>query len=398
MILGSKVTCRLWHCDLYIIILDSAPTFKEMGNEMQGGLKHKDHFHGSDLEKIEAFYGIKKEDITSFSANVNPLGISPKMAETLRDHIRCIEAYPDREYTALKASIARYVGCDAGQILVGNGTTELITHVTSYVSPKKALIVGPTYSEYEHAVTLCGGSSVYFPLREEDDFVLDTMRLTEKLTDDIDLLFLCNPNNPTGTVIRTSETRKILNACMEHGIFVCADETYIEFAENPSGCTAVPLANDYNNLIVLRGVSKFFAAPGLRLGYAITGNSDLLSYVASQADPWTINAYAELAGTVMFSDEEYIKETRDLIAKERERLYRFFQESKRFKPYPPGANFLLLKITEDGLTAHELFDRCIKQGLMIRDCATFPFLDERYLRFCFLTPEQNQRLVELLIA
>lgn len=361
-------------------------------------LKHKDHFHGSDLEKIESLYGIKKEDIVSFSANVNPLGISPEMAEALAKNIRCIEAYPDREYTELKRCIAHYVKCDPSQVLVGNGTTELISHVTMLSAPKKALILGPTYSEYEHSVALAGGSSVYFPLREADDFLLREEALMQKLTDDIDLLVLCNPNNPTGTAIDTGTMRRILNCCMEHGIFVMVDETYLEFVSDVPAISSVPLTNDYNNLIVLRGVSKFFAAPGLRLGYAVTGNRDLLSKISAQADPWTINAYAALAGTVMFSDTEYIKETRALIEAERARMYALFSESSRFKAYHPAANFLLLKILEEGLTAQTLFERCIRKGLMIRDCSTFPFLDERFIRFCFLTPEQNDQLAALLLA
>lgn len=360
-------------------------------------LKHKDHFHGSDLETIEQLYGIKKDEIVSFSANVNPLGTSPEALHALGEGLRCIEAYPDREYTGLKQSIASYVGCDPAQILVGNGTTELISHVIGYASPKKALILGPTYSEYEHSVTLAGGSSVYFPLREGDDFAPDIAALTDKLTDDTDLLILCNPNNPTGGAISVTDMRRILNCCMEHGIFAMVDETYIEFVSEVSKYSAVQLTNDYNNLIVLRGVSKFFAAPGLRLGYAITGNRNLLGRVAAKADPWTINAYAELAGTVMFSDEDYIRRTRELIGGERDRMYRIFSESSRFKPYPPAANFMLLRIEEDTLNAQLLFDRCIREKLMIRDCSTFPFLDDHYIRFCFLTPEQDDALTAVLM-
>lgn len=359
-------------------------------------LKHKDHFHGSDLEMIEQLYGIKKETIVSFSANVNPLGISPRMAEALREGIHCIESYPDREYTALRESIASYAGCDPKNVLVGNGTTELISHVIGFVSPKKAVILGPTYSEYEHSISLSGGRSSYFPLREEDDFALDVRALTGKLSDDTDLLVLCNPNNPTGSAITVSEMREILNCCMEHAIFVMVDETYIEFTSDVTAYSAIHLTNDYNNLIVLRGVSKFFAAPGLRLGYAVTGNRDLLSRVSSNADPWTINAYAELAGTVMFSDTDYIRETRDLIEGERNRMVERFSASERFRPFPPKANFMLLKIKEPALSSHALFEHCIRKGMMIRDCSTFPFLSDRFIRFCFMKPEQNDALSALL--
>ncbi len=360
-------------------------------------LKHKDHFHGSDLEKIEKIYGIRREEITSYSANVNPLGISPEAAAAIASHLHCIESYPDREYAALKQSIADYAGCDTAQILVGNGTTELISHVIATTMPKKALILGPTYSEYEHSVSVCGGSSVYFPLQEKDGFALRVEALTEKLTDDTDLLVICNPNNPTGTCIGISDMRRILNCCMEHGIFVMVDETYIEFVADLKSVSAVPLANDYNNLIVLRGVSKFFAAPGLRLGYAVTGNANLLSKITANADPWTINSFAELAGTVMFGDKDYIEKTRSLIEAERDRMYQLFSDSARFKAYAPSANFMLLRIQEEGLSAQTLFEACIREKMMIRDCSTFPFLDEHYIRFCFLMPAQNDLLAAKLL-
>ena len=124
-------------------------------------IQHKDHFHGSDLEKIEEIYGIKKEEIISFSANVNPLGISPLLRETLASHIDAIAAYPDREYTSLRKCIAEYAGTDHENIIMGNGSTELISLFIQIQRPQKALIIGPTYSEYEREVSLGGGACLY---------------------------------------------------------------------------------------------------------------------------------------------------------------------------------------------------------------------------------------------
>ena len=128
-------------------------------------IKHKDHFHGSDLEKIEKIYGIKKEDIISFSANVNPLGISTKLKEGIKEHIDCITTYPDREYASLRKCIADYCGCEAESVIVGNGSTELISLFVKIENPKKALILGPTYSEYEREISLVGGKTIYYPLK-----------------------------------------------------------------------------------------------------------------------------------------------------------------------------------------------------------------------------------------
>ena len=360
-------------------------------------IKHKDHFHGSDLEKIEKIYGIKKEDIISFSANVNPLGISPKLKEGIKEHIDCITTYPDREYSELRGCIASYAGCETENVIVGNGSTELISLFVQIEHPKKALILGPTYSEYEREISLVGGKTIYYPLRDENDFVLDTTDFVSKLTEDIDLLIICNPNNPTGTAIDTHDMRKILDACMACHIFVMVDETYVEFAEDVSKISAVGLTRTYGNIAILRGTSKFFAAPGLRLGYAICSNADLISEINKRKDPWTINSIAVVAGTLMFTDQEYINKTRALIGSERDRLYKLFAESNRFKPYKPHGNFMLLKILEEGITSGDLFDKAIRKGLMIRDCSTFPYLGDNYIRFCFMNPSDNDTLSATLL-
>lgn len=229
-----------------------------------------EQFHGSDLEKIEKVFHIKKEEIVSFSANVNPLGISPALRTVLAENIDSIATYPERDYETLKSSISEYTGAEPKDIMVGNGTTELISLFIDIVSPKKALILGPTYSEYERSISLVGGRTSYYPLKEENDFRLDIDDFCRKITSDLDLIIICNPNNPTSSIIDRDEMRKILDCCKENSVFVMVDETYIEFTENYKKYTAIPLCSIYNNIIVLRSTSKFFACPGLRLGYAIS--------------------------------------------------------------------------------------------------------------------------------
>lgn len=360
-------------------------------------MEHKEHFHGSDLEKIETIYGINRADITSFSANVNPLGISYRLQQCLVEHINAITSYPDREYTQLRKCIGQYVRTDYNNILVGNGSTELISLVVQNLKPQKALIVGPTYSEYEHEISLGGGRSHYFRLRESDNFNLNLSSLQEALGHNIDLLILCNPNNPTSSQIERGTMRAILDTCKEKGIFVMVDETYVEFSENHSEITSIPLTEYYNNIIILRGISKFFAAPGLRLGYAICSNHSLLKQIDNQKNPWTINSLAAIAGEIMFQDEEYIRDTKALIAKERKRICSILDSYPSIKYYPPHGNFILVRILNSKITSEDLFDAAIKKGLMIRDCSTFPFLDNKYIRFCFMKPEDNDRLMKVLL-
>lgn len=359
-------------------------------------MKPKEHFHGSDLEKIERTYNIKKEDIIQFSANVNPLGISFALRKTLAEHIDAISTYPDREYTSLRRCIARYANTDPLNIVVGNGSTELISLFIRITHPDKALIVGPTYSEYEREVAMGGGRSHYFSLTEASEFCLDTAALTEELSRDVDLLILCNPNNPTSSVIRHAQMREMLDYCKRRSITVLVDETYVEFTEDVEDVTAIPLTEYYNNIVILRGISKFFAAPGLRLGYAVCGSRDLLQKIEQCKNPWTINSLAAIAGEIMFTDDEYIRQTRELISGERRRILAALEDSPAFQPYQPHANFVLVRILKENLTSSDVFEAAIRRNLMIRDCSTFPFLNDKYFRFCFMLPKQNDALLRVL--
>lgn len=360
--------------------------------------RQANHFHGSDIETIEKIYGIKKEDIISFAANVNPLGISPKLKKTLSDRIDAIMTYPDRQYNSLRQKISEYVDTNMEDIIVGNGSTELISLFIQIKNPKKALIIGPTYSEYEREVSLGGGSSLYYKLEEDNDFQIDINALEKELTTDVDLLIICNPNNPTSSAISITDMQKILDICKDKGIFVMVDETYVEFTEDIKNISSVPLTKYYDNLVILRGISKFFAAPGLRLGYAICSNRDLLKEMNQRKNPWTINSLAAIAGEIMFTDEEYINNTRQLISKERDRVSQILISNPNIKCFTPMANFVLIKILKKDLTSMDLFEAAISKGFLIRDCSTFPFLDDKFIRFCFMHPKDNDQLVDLILS
>ncbi len=357
-------------------------------------LTPKEHFHGSDLEKIEEIYHIRKEEIINFGANVNPLGLSNRLRTELAHHLDVITGYPDRDYTALRNTIADYCHCRMSHIVVGNGSTELISLIIRICCPQKAVIVSPAYSEYEREVLLNQGEVAYFPLREENDFILDETSLFEELDDTVNLLILCNPNNPTSGALHHDKLRNILEFCSRKDIRVMIDETYVEFAPSYANTTAIPLTKEYANVIVMRGISKFFAAPGLRLGYAITSDLKLIDRINTAKNPWSINALAEVAAKLMFTDEEYIHSTIRLIDEERKKAVERLSALQQIKVYEPQANFILLKFTDESHTAAELFDYCIRQKLMIRDCSDFHYLDERFFRFCFMLPEDNERLLQ----
>ena len=353
-------------------------------------------FHGSDIEKICEVYHLKQENIVKFGANVNPLGLSENVKKQLASHLDILSSYPDRDYTSLRNTISDYCNVPANFILPGNGSSELIALLIQERNPKHTLILGPTYSEYSRELSFSGSTQEYYHLREEDNFILDIDDLCQTLDGKYDFLIICNPNNPTSSAISTENLRKLLAFCAEKNIFVMIDETYVEFAPDIQAITAVTLTKEFTNLMVLRGVSKFYAAPGMRLGYGITGNLDFLKKMKEKQVPWSLNSLGALAGELMLQDKDYIHRTRELILSERTRLLQALVEIPTYKTYPAYANFILLKIQKPVLTSYDVFDACIRQGLMIRDCSSFECLDGEYIRFCIMNLEDNTRLLNIL--
>lgn len=353
-------------------------------------------FHGSDIEKICAYYGLKREQIINFGANVNPLGISNNIKEAISSHLDILSSYPDREYTSLREILSQYCEISSDFILPGNGSSELISLLIEEQQPKHTLILGPTYSEYSRELSFSGSTQTYYHLREDTGFTLDVSDLCETLKQGYDFLILCNPNNPTSTAILQGDLEKLLDFCERNGIFIMIDETYVEFAPDIQQVTAVPFTKSFRNLMVLRGVSKFFAAPGLRLGYGITGNTEFLAKMKEKQIPWSLNSIGAFSGEKMFQDREYIRRTRELILTERDRLSAEIERLPSFKTYRPYANFFLLKVQREAVTSFDIFESCIRQGLMIRDCSSFQCLEGEFIRFCIMMPEHNTKLLNIL--
>ena len=267
-------------------------------------------FHGSDIEKICGYYHLDKKDVTNFGANVNPLGLSDSVKQTLASRLDVLSAYPDREYTSLRDVLSAYCGIPADFILPGNGSSELISLLIDARAPKHTLILGPTYSEYSRELSFSGSTQEYYHLKEEQDFAPDVDDLCSVIDKGkYDLLILCNPNNPTSSAILHDDMEKLLSFCTDRDVFVMIDETYVEFAPDIGAVAAVTFTEAFTNLCVLRGVSKFFAAPGMRLGYAVTGNKEFLRKMKEKQIPWSLNSIGAFAGELLFQDKDYINRT-----------------------------------------------------------------------------------------
>ncbi len=353
-------------------------------------------FHGSDIEKIEEVYGIPKEDIVSFSANVSPMGVSERYLQGITSKLDCVERYPDREYRALKKAISLYCGAKSENIIVGGGSTELIGAAIKQMESPRVIIVTPAYSEYERNVKQRGGTVEHFFLKEEDGFAPDISEICEALNESHDILIICNPVNPTSTAFTRDGMEAVLKRCEKCGIVCIVDETYIDFADERFDVT--PLTDRFGCLFVIRSMSKFFCAPGLRLGYGITQGAELKERIEESKDPWSVSSLSNEAALLMLSDTDHIGRTRAYIKEERQRIMSLLDDMEPLgiRYYRPEANFVLVRLPEGGPTSGGLFERAVKEGMMIRDCADFPGLDDRYIRFCFMKKDDDDRLMSLI--
>lgn len=350
------------------------------------------NIHGGDLDIISRNYNIPKDKIINFAGNVNPLGLPHSVKEIITKNADSVINYPDVSYIDLRRAISEYTGVNPKNIMVGNGSTELISLFIKTVAPKMSIVISPAYSEYLKEIKKAGSEYTLLPLEEEQSFHLNIDNLN--ITENTDLIVLCNPNNPTGSYLSIDEIEQILIKCKNNNTFLMIDETYVEFSEPAQHVSAMPLIEKYDNLFIIRGTSKFFACPGLRLGYGACSNEEFKNKINEGKDPWSVNTLAALAGEVMFTDREFINNTIKLINSEREYVFKELSKIKDLKLFKTQSNFILAKILRKYITSSYVFEQMIKEQLLIRDAKDFPYLNDSFIRFCILDRESNNKLIE----
>ena len=349
--------------------------------------------HGANLYDLSSKYGFSKEDFMDFSSNINPFGSSVLAKNYVINNIDKVSVYPDPDYIDLKTSISKYCDCSIDNILLGSGATELISSFIETVNPKKSLLLSPSYSEYEKELTKIDCDITKFFSQKEYDFKINVDTLIETINNDnYELVIICNPNNPTGFTFTKIEIEKILNST---NCFIMVDETYIEFTDM-SIYSSTSLVDKYKNLFVIRGTSKFFSTPGIRLGYGLISNKKIKNKMSFSFDLWNINIFASMMGEVMFNDDKFIKSTYYLMVKERNYLLNELSEFNNLKIYNSQGNFILCEIKSKTITAKQVRENLIPKRIIIRDCSSFDGLDEYFFRICILKPNENRLLIESL--
>lgn len=323
------------------------------------------------------------DDIIDFSANINPLGMPPKVRDAVMNSSYLWEKYPDSECSELRKVLSETENIPFGNIVIGNGADDIIYRIVHAFKPKKAVICVPTFGEYEKALEEIECIVDSFFLKEENDFYV-TADILEMLAPDSDILFLCSPNNPTGQLIPTELMKKISEKCMENNILFVCDECFMGFAENSEIYSLKQYIN--RNSIILKAFTKLYAMPGLRIGYALCGSENNAGKLQNSGQFWSVSVPAQAAGIAAAKEKKYVCKTVDYVKKEREFL-RCELQKYGIKVFPSAANYILFKADK------RLDDRLIDKGFLIRNCANYRGLCDGFYRIAVRTHEENKQLL-----
>lgn len=347
--------------------------------------------HGGNIDEISRKYKINTENILDFSANINPLGINKKVKESMIAALDKVERYPDITYLDLKQCISNYEHIKINNIFIGNGAAEVIFNIARAIKPDKILLPAPTFSEYEEAVRSVDSKIKYYKLKEENRFYLDENFLKE-IDEDIDLIFICNPNNPTGVLTKKNFVEGVLKKAEEVNAFVVIDESFLDFVEDEAYYSSKDLLGKYKNLIIVKSLTKFFAMPGIRIGYGISYNEEIIEKINRVSVPWAVNIVAAEATCTALKEEVYIKESIEYVKAQRDYLYKELKKLEFIKVFQPSVNFIMFKV----LNNVDLKEQLIKYGILIRNCGNYEGLSEEFYRVAVRTQEENIKLITIM--
>lgn len=338
--------------------------------------------HGGDLLTYESYY---KGQLIDFSSNINPLGTPEGLEKVLIGSFKTLESYPDIKYRKLKSSIGKYLNCSEENVLVGNGAVEVINN---FIIPAKRLVLmTPAFSEYEKRAIAHGKEVIKTPYKE--DFSIDLEQLENRLKDE-DLLILGNPNNPTGLRIDQDILLKIYKLVKSKNAYLLLDEAFYEFCPEDYDSIEIFKKFQYENIGIIRAATKFFALPGIRLGYGCASKKKVVE-LSNIELPWSVNALADIAGQYIFDDESYIRTSKAYIEKERNYLLSELWKIEAITPYNTHTNYILIHL--HNWDEDYVFNFFLEEGLVIRKCSSFVELGKDHIRVAIKDRENNQRLI-----
>lgn len=352
------------------------PGVKNMSNK--GGKTM--YQHGGDIYRNQVKY--------DFSANINPLGIPEEIVAAAYEGILQSAHYPDSYCEGVIEAISKEEKVAPSQIIMGNGAAELIFAICNTLRPKKALLLAPTFGEYEQALTFQGCQVEYYYLRKENNFAIQETYLDE-IEKKYDVIFLCNPNNPTGDCIPGELLKQIIKKAAQYNTTVVVDECFQEFLDQELRTSVIPWCDEYTNVFVLKAFTKLYAMAGLRLGYGISSNQALLRSMRLGLQPWNVSIPAQKAGEKALELKDYVARTEVLIRTERKYLKEQLNKLG-YEVYGSHANYIFFSGDEN------LYEYCLQNKFLIRSCSNYVGLGPGYYRIAVRTHEENKALVNCL--
>jgi len=323
--------------------------------------------------------------ILDYSANLNPLGMPAQVQQAIASNPARFEVYPDPECRELKRAIAAYHQVSSADILPGNGADDMIYRLAFAVRPRQVLLMAPSFSEYEKSAAAFGADIRYHELKAENNFTV-TEAVLQDITEQTDLVYICTPNNPTGITVPLTLIEKIAQRCQVCSAVLVVDECFICFTGKAS---CVPLLEKYPSMAVLEAFTKRYAMAGLRLGYLISKNHDLLLKLKNCGPCWNVSGPAQAAGIAALTTKDYLADSMKIIAEESAYLKQRLIELG-IKVFPSEANYIFF------FSEKPLYELLKERGILIRNCDNYPGLTHGYYRICVHTHEKNEKLIQIL--
>jgi len=344
--------------------------------------------HGGKAYEIAGRLGVREAALLDFSVNLNPYMPLDAM-DVLRQAHDSVFSYPDNQYKRFRESAARFAGVHAGNVIPGNGSTEIIRLIAECTVDKGdiAAIPCPTFGEYERQCRLFGAAIRY--VRFSDIINKDYWHL-----DGCRIVFLCNPNNPDGRLLPRNDVESLVKYCEEEGVIAVVDEAFIDLAD--PGQSVAQLVDKYEDLLVMRSLTKCFSIPGLRLGFGIA-NKASAEVLNNARLTWNLDSIAAEAGIYyMDNSDSYLDVSRAYVKRERDWLASSIRDIRGIKPLPASANYFLVDVAGTGMTSGEFAEKMLAERVIVRDCSSFTMLGDTYIRLAVRAREENERLVEAL--
>lgn len=340
----------------------------------------KKMIHGGDI--------YRHPDMIDFSSNCNPFGPPQRVQDAICRAAGQIGHYPDVQCSLLRDALSAKLHVPGAWIFFGNGAAEVIFAAVTALKPQKALLPAPTFAEYAQALETIGCEIQYVQTAEADGFALP-MDFAEQITEDIDMVFLCNPNNPTGNLLSREETERMIRRAGALGCTVVLDECFLDFVENPEEFTMLGELAAYPHVILLKAFTKLYAMAGVRLGYGISSNPAIIEKLERSVQPWNVSSLAQAAGLAALAEDDYVRESLTTLRAERAYLLQAL-EKLGCRTYASQANYIFFR------GEATLGEKLRAAGFLVRDCSNYAGLGKGYYRVAVRLHEDNVKLVQAL--